>query len=74
MLRQLWSENPALVISLVFAIASASAGIVTGIWAFIEAMQTRVTTAAELRRDQFTAERRKRLKVLQGGIGGRKAS
>lgn len=77
MLSQLWSNvrhDPALVTAFVlvwFAVALMTWQLVV---AFREARQTTITTAAELRKDAATPERRRRLRVLQGRFGTRRAS
>lgn len=77
MLNRLWSsvqEDTAIALLLIACLALIAAGIVSFISAILEGRRAGVTTAAELRKDAFTAERRTRLKILQGRFGSRKAS
>lgn len=74
MLRQLWSDDPALALAIGFALAMAAGALYVFVRALIDARRTTVTTAIALRRDAFTPERRRRLRVLQGRFGSRRAS
>jgi len=74
MLTRLWSHDPALLLALVLCLAVCAAGICVFILGLVESRRSTITTAAALRQDAVTAERKRRLKVLQGRVGSRRAS
>lgn len=66
-----WWADPSMAVLLLIGLLCVS-GIVAALVTVVqEARRARVVTAEELRRDAFTAERRAKLKILQGRFGRR---
>lgn len=77
MLNQLWSsvcQDPPLAWAAVFVLAAVGALAHVCVRVWLDGRRAGATTAAALRQDTHTAERRRRVRLLQGRFGTRRTS